>query len=93
LASYLLYIKGGLENMRGRKGYKLRRLLLIFLPMFLLPLSNIPLANAQFSEARIQEFDTPVEAPDFSLKDIDGNQVSLKELRGKVVILNFFTTW
>jgi peroxiredoxin len=32
-------------------------------------------------------------APDFRLKDLDGNAVSLSEYRGKVVLLNFWATW
>ncbi len=32
-------------------------------------------------------------APDFKLKDSDGNSVSLSDLKGKVVLLNFWATW
>ncbi len=32
-------------------------------------------------------------APDFTLKGLDGDQVSLSDLRGQVVLLNFWTTW
>jgi thiol-disulfide isomerase/thioredoxin len=32
-------------------------------------------------------------APDFTLKDVDGNTVTLSELKGKVVILDFWATW
>jgi peroxiredoxin len=32
-------------------------------------------------------------APDFTLNDIDGNKVTLSELRGNVVILNFWSIW
>jgi len=32
-------------------------------------------------------------APDFTLKDLDGNSVRLNDLRGKVVFLNFWATW
>ena len=35
----------------------------------------------------------PKPAPDFSLKDLDGKQVSLSDFRGKVVMLIFWTTW
>jgi len=34
-----------------------------------------------------------VEAPDFTLKDLNGKQVRLRDFRGKVVFLNFFATW
>lgn len=71
----------------------MRRLLLIFFTISLLPFVNIPLATAQFSEAGVQEFRVPVDAPDFTLKELEGGNISLRELRGKIVILNFFTTW
>ncbi|EDP75663.1 TlpA disulfide reductase family protein [Hydrogenivirga sp. 128-5-R1-1] len=32
-------------------------------------------------------------APDFTLKTLDGKEVSLKDYRGKVVLLNFWATW
>ena len=49
--------------------------------------------TAQFSEAGVQKLEIPVDAPDFTLKELRGERVSLKELRGKIVILSFFTTW
>ncbi len=33
------------------------------------------------------------EAPKFSLKDLDGNDISLTGLKGKVVIVDFWATW
>jgi peroxiredoxin len=32
-------------------------------------------------------------APDFTLKTLDGRAVRLEDLRGKVVLLNFWATW
>ena len=33
------------------------------------------------------------QAPNFQLTDIEGNEVSLGDLQGKVILLNFWTTW
>lgn len=32
-------------------------------------------------------------APDFSLKDLNGNEVSLDQFKGKIIILDFWATW
>jgi peroxiredoxin len=32
-------------------------------------------------------------APDFTLQDLDGNTVTLTELQGQVVVVNFWATW
>jgi len=32
-------------------------------------------------------------APEFSLKDVDGRNVTLADYKGKVVLLNFWATW
>lgn len=66
----------------------------IFLLVFLL-LWKIPIVSAQtqFAEAGVEKFRVPVEAPDFTLTDVGGGKVSLKELRGKIILLNFFASW
>ena len=45
------------------------------------------------NKLRLEIPKTPTAAPDFELKDPAGKQLSLKELRGKVVFLNFWATW
>jgi len=61
--------------------------------LIILLLSNAPVVNAQFSEAGVQKLRVAVDAPDFTLKEIGGGKISLKELRGKIILLNFFATW
>ncbi len=35
----------------------------------------------------------PIEAPSFSVTDLDGRTIRSEELRGKVVLVNFWATW
>jgi len=67
-------------------------MLATFLLVFSL-LVNIPIAFAQFSEAGVEKFRVAVDAPEFTLKELNGGKISLKELRGKVVLLNFFAPY
>jgi cytochrome oxidase Cu insertion factor (SCO1/SenC/PrrC family) len=46
-----------------------------------------------FSAVNVVRFAKPVTTPDFKLADIQGNVVSFSSLKGKVVLLNFWTTW
>lgn len=34
-----------------------------------------------------------IQAPDFTLADTDGNEITLSELQGKPVVLNFWASW
>ncbi len=53
------------------------------------------LENAAKNKAREEIAKTMINqpAPAFALKDFDGNLVSLKDLKGKVVIVDFWATW
>jgi thiol-disulfide isomerase/thioredoxin len=35
----------------------------------------------------------PIPAPDFTLEDMDAKRFSLKDYRGKVILINFWATW
>jgi peroxiredoxin len=41
----------------------------------------------------IQTFDEKVEAPDFKLSNLEGEDLSLADLEGNMVLLNFWASW
>ena len=47
-------------------------------------------ALADLASAKIIEGET---APNFTLKNLEGKEVSLSEFRGKFVLINFWATW
>lgn len=68
----------------------LKRIMIIFLFIVVtLPLSY----NVHAEEDRLPGLKIGTEAPDFSLKDLSGQSISLSDYRGKKVILNFWATW
>jgi cytochrome oxidase Cu insertion factor (SCO1/SenC/PrrC family) len=71
----------------------MRRLWMVIFFLVILLLGGAPLAVAQFSEAGVQKLRVAVDAPEFTLQEIGGGKISLKELRGKIILLNFFATW
>jgi hypothetical protein len=74
-------------------GFRMKRKkMMVFLIGFFF-VWNISRVYAQFSEAGVEKFRVAVDAPDFTLKEIGGGKISLKELRGKIIVLNFFATY
>ena len=82
----------------------MRKSIYIFLVLFIA--SALPIAAADENEEEepsqlqnqlialgFQVFREPVEAPDFTLKDLNDEDVSLSSYRGKLVFLNFWATW
>ena len=46
-----------------------------------------------FASLGLAPYDSPKPAPAFSLPNLDGQTVSLADLKGKVVLLFFWATW
>lgn len=71
----------------------MRRLSMVIISAIYLLFGNSTMVSAQFSEAGVEKFRVAVEAPDFTLKELEGGKVSLKELKGKAILLNFFAPY
>jgi cytochrome oxidase Cu insertion factor (SCO1/SenC/PrrC family) len=73
----------------------MKRLVAVIFSISIFLLWNAPVVNTQtqFSEAGVEKFRVAVEAPDFTLTEVSRGKISLKDLRGKVILLNFFASW
>ena len=56
------------------------------------PVSHVEKDNP-FKKLGVQVFIKRPKAPDFTVRRIDGTEVRLSNLKGKVVFINFFATW
>jgi hypothetical protein len=56
----------------------------------LVEFSWVPDASAQ---GVFQAFPKPQVAPDFSLENLQGKRVDIRDHRGQVIFLNFWATW
>jgi len=68
-----------------------RRWLLVVVVLALVPLAAA--AAPDFAALDIQRYQPPKPAPEFALPDLNGRQVRLADLRGKVVLLFYWATW
>jgi hypothetical protein len=55
--------------------------------------SHAPPLGALLGDAQISAATKPFPAPSFSVADLGGGTAELDRLRGKVVLLYFWTTW
>ncbi|MET0635326.1 MAG: TlpA disulfide reductase family protein [Chitinophagaceae bacterium] len=80
------------ENINGF--IKMKKLVVAFSLAGIVICSFTPAANKPGSNAPSTSDSTiNIKAPDFQLKDIDGKNVSLKDYKGKVLVLDFWATW
>ena len=90
IALFTIPIAGKTKPQRGRT---MKRLWIVIFCSVSFLLQSTPEVSAQFSEAGVEKLRVAVDAPDLTLRELGGGRISLKELRGKIIVLNFFATW
>lgn len=74
------------------KAWKLASLVAVAV-MILLTFSISGVAADPLAAMQVLVTERGKEAPDFALPDSEGKRMGLRDFRGKVVLLTFFTTW
>jgi thiol-disulfide isomerase/thioredoxin len=64
-----------------------------FLEIDLFAKTEIQELDRLFSDMGVLGFPFPTDPIEITLKDPNGQQVSLSDFRGKIVFINFWTTW
>jgi len=59
----------------------------------LAPWGSLDAAKDPLSAAGVQKIKVRIGAPEFAIEDLNGREVALKDFRGKVVMVDFWTTW
>ena len=68
----------------------------LFTILFLFLILHFPAEGREddlFLKTKISPVKGDKKAPDFSLEDLNGKKVELKQLKEKVILLNFWATW
>ena len=68
----------------------MKRLIFFFVAVTFVIASNGKFA---FAGTQLYKIKQPFMAPDFDLPDVDGKRYRLRDLKGKVLVVNFWTTW
>ena len=61
--------------------------------IFWFPGAEVSWVQNASAQGVFQAFAKPQVAPDFSLENLQGKRVDMREHRGQVILLNFWATW
>ena len=69
------------------------RMILAGLALIVFGAGGVALAGDEFSRLKLSRAGAGTPLPPFELTTIDGETIAFSQLRGKVVVLNFWATW
>ncbi len=68
-------------------------LIIIGICITMAPWKTLGASDELMAAAGFVRFSGSPRAPDFDLKDLEGNRVRVQDFRGRIVLLNFWATW
>lgn len=80
-------------NWESKSTWRALMALLLALGIAWIAMSRVPAEQALARSQRPPSPQAGFAAPDFSLETLDGQTVTLSELRGQAVLINFWATW
>ena len=86
---YLIYSRMIIENIIYLCKEKVMKRVFIF-TVSLLVLGTLARVNAQEKETLVKVGD---DVPEFVVEMFDGQKINIKDLKGKIVLINFWATW
>lgn len=58
-----------------------------------MPSPELKWNQSQAAQSIFQSYAKPLRAPEFSLEDLQGKTIDIRDYKGKVILLNFWATW
>ena len=58
-----------------------------------LPSAELTWNQSQAAQSIFQSYAKPLRVPEFSLEDLQGTTIDIRDYKGKVILLNFWATW
>jgi len=58
-----------------------------------MPSPELKWNQSQAAQNTFQSYAKPLRAPEFSLEDLQGKTIDIRDYKGKVILLNFWATW
>ena len=49
--------------------------------------------QSQAAQSIFHSYAKPLRVPEFSLEDLQGKTIDIRDYKGKVILLNFWATW
>ena len=76
-----------------KRNWMALRLIGLGWPVLLAVVPGLAWSQSAGGANTFQIYNKPVAVPDFSLEDISGKMIHIKDFRGKTILLNFWATW